>query len=68
MPPLPSLEESNALDSGDESDEPMFTEMLEDIPDGSQSHPDINRSDTHYKILDCIKQRQSEWNGALKAT
>ena len=31
------------MDSGDESDdEPMSTEMLEDIPDGSQNHPSVN--------------------------
>ena len=46
------------LDSGDESDdEPMSTEMLEDIRDGSQYHPGLNRRDAHYKIQDCIKQR-----------
>ena len=58
MPPLISEEESNALDSGDESDdEPMSTEMLEDICDVSQSHPDVNQRDTRYKIRDRIKQR-----------
>ena len=58
MPPLISVEETNALDSGDESDdEPMSTEMLEDIRDGSQYHPGLNRRDAHYKIHDCIKQR-----------
>ena len=31
------------MDSGDESDdEPMSTEMLEDICDGSKSHPSVN--------------------------
>ena len=42
--------------------------MLEDISDGSQSHSQINRRETRYKIRGIIKQRQSEWNGALKAT
>ena len=42
--------------------------MLEDIRDGSQSHPDVNRRDTRYKIRNRIKQRQSEWKGALKST
>ena len=69
MPPLLSEEESNALDSGDESDdEPISTEMLEDIIDRSQSHPDINRRDAHYKMRDHIKQIQLERKGALKAT
>ena len=44
MPPLLSLEEYNALDSGYESDdEPMSTEMLEDICDVSQSRPGVSR-------------------------
>ena len=34
----------DAMDSGDESDdEPMSTEMLEDISDGIQSHPNVNK-------------------------
>ena len=57
------------MDSGDESDdEPMSMEMLEDIRDRSQSHPDVNRRDACYKINYHIKQRQPEWKGALKAT
>ena len=57
------------MDSGDESDdEHMFTEMLEDIHDVSQSHLGVNRRDAHYKIHDRIKQRQPEWKGALKST
>ena len=55
------------MDSGDESDdEPMSTEMLEDIHDGSQYHPNVNRIETYYKIRDCIKKRQQEWKGVLK--
>ena len=69
MPPLISEEEIYAMDSGDESNyEPMSTYMLEDSNDGSQSHPNVNRREARYKIRDCIKQRQSEWKGALKAT
>ena len=57
------------MDSYDESDhDPISTEMLEDILDGSQSHPNLNRRDAHNKIRDSIKQGQSEWNGPLKAT
>ena len=59
----------NDLDSGDESDdEHMSTDMLEDICYGSQSHPNVNKREAHYKIRDHIKQRQPEWKGALKAT
>ena len=57
------------MDSGDESkDKPMSTEMLEYIRDGSQSHPIVNRRESHYKICYRIKQRQSEWIGELNAT
>ena len=42
--------------------------MLEDIRDGSQSHPAVNQREAHYKIRDRIMQRQSEWEGSLKAT
>ena len=56
------------MDSGDEpDDDPISTEVLEDIRDGSQSHPNVNRREARYKICDRIKQRQSEWKGALKA-
>ena len=42
MPPLISEEEMDTMNSGDESDDdPMSTEMLEDICDGSQSHPNF---------------------------
>ena len=57
------------MDSGDESDdEPMSTEMLKDICEGSQSRPDVNRIYVHYKIRDFINQIQLEWKGALKYT
>ena len=60
IPPLLILEESNALNYGDESDdEHISTEMLEDIRDISQSHLDINRRYSRYKIRDFIKQIQS---------
>ena len=56
MPPLLSKEEIDAMDSGNESDDnPMSTEMLEDICDGIQSCTDVNRIETRYKIRDCIK-------------
>ena len=57
------------MDSGDESDHDLIcSEMLEDICDGSQSHPNVKRRGSRYKIRDCIRQRQSEWKGVLKAT
>ena len=46
----------DAMSSGNESDdEPMYTYMLEEIRDGSQSHTIINRRDARYKICDRIK-------------
>ena len=48
------------MDSGDESDDdPMFTEMLEDIRGGSKSRPSINRREEYDKILNRIKQVQT---------
>ena len=41
--------------------------MLKDIRDGSQTHPKVDKRDAHYKIRDRVRQRQSEWQGALKA-
>ena len=59
MPPLLSEEEIDAMDPGDESDHGLIsTEMLDDIRDGSQSHPKINQRESCYKICDCIRQRQ----------
>ena len=47
------------LDSGHESyDKHMSTEMLEDIRDGIQSHTNVNRRESRYKIRDIIQQRQ----------
>ena len=57
------------MDSVVESDHDLIsTEILEDICDGIQTHPNVNRRESCYKIRDCIKQRQSEWKVALKAT
>ena len=59
----------DAMDFGNESDdEPISTEMLENIFGGSPYHLNMNRRESRYKICDCVKQIQSEWKGALKAT
>ena len=59
----------DAMDSGDESDHDlMSTDMLEDICDGSQSHPNVKKREARYKIRNSIRQRQSERKVALKAT
>ena len=57
------------MDSSNESDHDIISkEMLENIYDGSQSHPNVNRRESRYTILDLIKQRQLECKGALKST
>ena len=42
--------------------------MLEDICDGIQYCPSINRRDTHYNINYSIKQSQVEWKEELLST
>ena len=47
----------DAINSGDESDHDLIsTEMLEDISDGSQTHPNGHRREASYKIHDRIRQ------------
>ena len=54
-------QDMDAINYGDESDHDLIsTEMLEDIRDGIQTHPNVNRRKARYKIRDCIRQRQSE--------
>ena len=54
------------MDSGYESDdEPISTDIIEDICDGSKSHLIVNRREARYRIRDLIKRRQMEWKGAL---
>ena len=54
------------MSPGDESDDEL--NMLEDIRDGVQSHPIINRIEAHYKIRDRIKRGQAEWKEASLST
>ena len=55
-----SEQDMDAINSGDDSDHDLIsTEMLEDIYDRSQNHPNVNRREAHYKIRDSIRQRQS---------
>ena len=54
-----SKQDMDAINSGDESDHDLISmEMLEDICDGSQTHPNINKREAHYKIRDHIRKRQ----------
>ena len=53
-----SKQDMDAMNSGDESDHYLIsTDMLEDILVGSQTHPNINRRESRYKIRDRIRQR-----------
>ena len=59
----------DAINYTDESYHDIIsTEMLGDIHDGIQTHPNVNRREERYKIRDHIWQRNSEWKGVLKAT
>ena len=64
-----SKQDVDTIKYGDESDHDLIsTDMLHDIRDGSQTHPKVNKREARYKIRDRIRQGQSEWKGALKAT
>ena len=57
------------MSSGNESDdEPMSAKILEDICDGSKSHPIIDRIETRYRICDRIKRSEQKWKRALLST
>ena len=64
-----SKQDMENINCGDESDHDVIsTEMLEDMCDGSQTHPNVNKKEACYKIRDCSRQRQLERKVALKAT
>ena len=45
------------LDSNEQSDRDLVsTDMLEEICDGSQTDPNINKREARYKIHDCVRQ------------
>ena len=57
------------LDSNEQSDHDLIsTEMLEGIRDGIQNHPNVNKREARYEICDCIRQKDLQRKGALKAT
>ena len=64
-----SKQDMDAMNYIDDSYHDLIsTEILEDIRDRSQTHPNVNRREALYKISDRIRQRQSEWKGASKST
>ena len=57
MPPLLSKEDSNTMDSGNESDHDVIsTEMLGKIWDRSHFNSNLNQREACYKICDRIRQ------------
>ena len=55
-----SKQDMDAINSSDDSDHDIISkDMLEEIHDGSQTHPNTNRGGARYKIRDFIRQRQS---------
>ena len=60
---MENLDEKEKFD-----DDHISTETLEDIRDGNQTHPNVDKREARLAICDRIKQRKSECKGALKAT
>ena len=56
-----SKQDMENLDSNEESDHDLIsTEMLEDIHDGSQTHPIVNKREARYEIRDRIRRKESQ--------
>ena len=52
-----SEQDMDAINYVDESDHDIIsTDMLEDICDRRQTHPNVNRKEARYKIRDRIRQ------------
>ena len=60
---MENLDETEKFD-----DDLISTETLEDIRDGNQTHPKIDKREARIKIRDRIKQKKSQWTVALRAT
>ena len=62
-----SEQDMENLDSNEQSDHDLIsTEMLEDICDGSQTHPNVDKREARYKIRDHIRRKELKWKGSLK--
>ena len=56
---LMSEQDMENIDSNENSNHDIIsTEMLKDIPDGSQTDPTVNKREARCKIRDCVRQRQ----------
>ena len=57
-----SEQDMENLDSNEQSNHDLIsTEMLEDIRDGGQTHPNVNKREARYKICDRIRKKESQW-------
>ena len=53
-----SKQDMKNLNSSDESDHDLIsTEILEDIRDGSKTHPNVNKREARYEIRDRVRQK-----------
>ena len=56
------------LDSNEKFNHDLISmEMLEDICDGSKTHPTVNKREARYEIRERVSRKESQWKGALKA-
>ena len=54
-----SKQDMENINSSDELDHDIIsTEMLHDIRDGSQTHPNVNKREARYKVRDRVRKRQ----------
>ena len=60
---MENLDETENFD-----DDLISTETLHDICDGNKTHPSIDKREARMAIRDSIKQKKSQWKGALRAT
>ena len=60
---MENLDETEKFD-----DDLISTETLHDIRDGNKTHPKIDKREARIAIRDRIKQKKSQWKGALRAT
>ena len=57
------------LDEKEKFDDDLISmETLHDIRDGNKTHPSIDKREARLEIRYRIKQKKSQWKGALKAT
>ena len=64
-----SEQDMENIDSNEYSNHDIIsTEMLEEIRDRIQTHPNVNKREARYKMRELIRQKELQWKGALKAT